>query len=173
LIRPLERVDCEPDCLVRGPHNSQGSKAPLPHERPAELPLSVLPLGPGRGLHQATVAADAAVGCCLASDAWPSWPICPIWAAGWFLGFFFTVKCRTAVVQPEANLLASLRAAWELASQANGASARRVTAAMTARTRGLWAKCLVPLKNSFRIKAVVAFPWTCTLETSTAGKSSS
>ena len=173
MIRPLARVDCEPDCLVSGPHNSQGSKAPLPHERPAELPLSVLPLGPGRGLHQATVAADAAVGCCLASDAWPSCPICPIWAAGWFLGFFFTVKCRTAVVQPEANLLASLRAAWELASQANGASARRVTAAMTARTRGLWAKCLVPLKNSFRIKAAVAFPWKCTLETSIAGKSSS
>src|SRR3984893_12242935 len=173
LIRPLARVDCEPDCLVRGPHNSQGSKAPLPHVRPAELPLSVLPLSRGRVLDQATVAADAAVGCCLASDAWSSCPICPIWAAGWFLGFFFTVKCRTAVVQPETNLLASLRAAWGVASQANGASARRVTAAMTARSRGLWAKCLVPLKNSFRIKAVVAFPWKCTLETSTAGKSSS
>jgi hypothetical protein len=48
-----------------------------------------------------------------------------------------------------------------------------VIAAMTARTRGLWAKCLVPLKNSFRINAVVAFPWKCTLETSTVGKSSS
>jgi hypothetical protein len=107
---------------------------------------------------------------CLASDAWPSCPICPIWAAGWILGFFFTPKCRTALVQPGANLLASRRLARQLASHANGASATSVIAAMT---RGLWAKCLDPLKNSFRIKAVVAFPWKCTLETSTAGKSSS
>jgi hypothetical protein len=35
------------------------------------------------------------------------------------------------------------------------------------------ARLVFPLKNSFRIKAVVAFPWKCTLETSTAGKSSS
>jgi hypothetical protein len=89
------------------------------------------------------------------------------------LGFFFTTKCRTALVQREVNLLASRRLARQLARQANGASATSVIAAMTARTRGLWAKCLVPLKNSFRIKAVVAFPWKCTLEMSTAGKSSS